>query len=81
MSDDELRFSGLPWRWRIVALVMFFGIMALWGVIVTNVVAWLPQSVLGYVLVAMMAWSVGAIMGERSARKEIKKRWGRDPLA
>lgn len=75
----EVMNSGLPWRYRILAIGLFLALLA--GVRwFTHELAydWIPKPLIGYAAVGLLCLAIGVLIGERSAisRKAGERRDG-----
>lgn len=69
-----MRFSELSLGRRLLGIVLFILVMS--GVAWLARMAaydWIPESVIGYVAVGMVAGAVGWLAGERSARRHVAR--------
>lgn len=68
-----MTYSHLPLRWKIISVALLFGIVTAVTSITSAVVSQFPTWLIYYILTAMVAWAIGAMMGERSARKVFER--------
>jgi len=68
-----MHYSDLPLRYKLVCLAALAAVIWVWSLVVKTIVYdWMPEWLVGYVLTAMLALAIGAIIGERSAIKAIQ---------
>ena len=68
------RPSQWEWPWKLLALVLFgLGVAAVWWFFHKLAFEWLPESVVGYVFVAMMAFCAGGLFGRWLMARELRE--------
>lgn len=60
-----MRFSSLSIGVRVAALVLYFGLLALWIAAWTGFVNWLPQEVVNYLAIGGLCLGIGYLLGAR----------------
>lgn len=68
-----MRYSALPLKTKILALVMFFIIMGVWALAWGQIVSWIPEQFGGYVAVGLVCFGAGLWIGGDSAAREHKR--------
>lgn len=75
-----MRFSDLPLRWKITALVAFFGSILIINWIARIIVPTLPLALTAVLLFTFVGFAIGYLIGERQTTKEYTKRGMTLPL-
>jgi hypothetical protein len=72
--------SNWEWPWKLLAVVLFIIVMA-GGYWFFHKLAydWIPESLIGYVAIALVCSAAGYLLGQRSMALHVKKLWGKDP--
>ena len=67
------RPSQWEWPWKLLAIVLFgLAIAAAWWVAHKAAFEWIPESAVGYVAVAFMAFCAGGLFGRWLLARELR---------
>lgn len=61
-----MRPSDWPFRYKLLAVILFVGIMGLWALVWAQILTWIPTWLSDYLLVAGLAFCAGWLACERS---------------
>lgn len=77
-----MRPSDWPFRYKLLAVILFVGIMGLWALIWSQVLDWIPVWISDYLLVAGLSFCGGWLACEKSLARHARtnREFQRTPL-